>query len=257
MADGWGREPIQPPSIWLRLKSKGESAKIRIAAMPMREVTVWPDEEGAPKLDPELLRDLTMGQWLRLKSLPDYKVSEQFPLLVIDRADGQAKIYRASSFIYSEIRKYAQDPEWGNPMGYDITITRVENPGVGYWDIKPSPNKTDLMQSEVEKIKALNLSKLLPDAYPANEPQPDDIELNNTVPETLPWEKQLVPRTAAEEAALLATAEPKPAAQPATSEPQKGGALQNYEDPAPKPGTEDVVIEDIGDQPVNLDDIPF
>lgn len=30
-----------------------------------------------------------------------------------------------------------------------------------------------------------------------------------------------------------------------------------YQDPTPAPGKEDVIIEDIGDEPINLDDIPF
>lgn len=38
---------------------------------------------------------------------------------------------------------------------------------------------------------------------------------------------------------------------PATDEPE------DRDPDAPKPGTEDVVIEDIGDEPINLDDIPF
>lgn len=240
MTHGWDREPIQPPSVWLKLKTKGESVDLRIAAPPLREVVVWPEEDGQPKVDPELIRELTSGQWLRLKSSPDYKVTEVFPLLVIDRADGMAKIFRASGAIYSEIRKWAMNPKWGNPMGYDLTITRTEKPG-SYWDVQPDPNKTDLMQSEVEKVKALNLSKLLPDAYPANEPQPDDFE-TNTTPEDLPWEKHLTPRTAEQEAALLATAEPRQSTTPR---------------PTPAKQVDDVVIEDISDEPINLDDIPF
>lgn len=40
----------------------------------------------------------------------------------------------------------------------------------------------------------------------------------------------------------------------------KSAGLTNnevYQDPAPAPGKEDLVIEDIGDEPINLDDIPF
>jgi hypothetical protein len=234
--NGWGREAIQPPSVWIRLKSKDESVKFRIAAMPLREVTIFSSEQGEPPIDKELTRNLTPGQWLRAKSSADYDVKESFPLLVIDRLDGQPKIYRVSSAIYTAIRKYATDPEWGDPRGYDITITRTEKPGT-YWEIKPSPNKTNLMQSELDKVMSLDIEKLLPDARPANQPQIDDIA-DGTNQEDLPWEKHLTPRTPEQEAALLA---------------------QNENAPAPAPGPEklDVVIEDIGDEPVNLDDIPF
>jgi len=239
--DPWGRKPMDPPSVWLRLQTKGESAKIRIAGPPLREVTVWPAEPGNPPVDKQMVANFTSGQWLRIKGHPDYRVAETFALLVIDRADGNAKIMRVSGSVYGKIREFAIDPEWGNPMGYDITITRTEQPGKAYWDVKPSPNKTDLMQSELDKVNALDTQKLLPDAWPANDPQPDDFD-RDTTPEDLPWEKTLVPQTAQQDAELRGQAEPK-AGVPTTPPHQRHG---------------DVVIEDIDeDKPVNLDDIPF
>jgi hypothetical protein len=45
--------------------------------------------------------------------------------------------------------------------------------------------------------------------------------------------------------------------QRADYEQRRTAATDNYEDPLPKPGKEDTIIEDIGDEPINLDDIPF
>jgi hypothetical protein len=46
--------------------------------------------------------------------------------------------------------------------------------------------------------------------------------------------------------------------QRADYETRRAAAANNgYEDPLPTPGNEDKIIEDIGDEPINLDDIPF
>lgn len=220
--DDWGRKPKEPTSVWLKLKAKGDKVRIRISTRPYREVQVWPSERGGNRVDQEMVNSFTPGQWVSIMRNPDWQVSEVYHLLVIDRSDGLAKIFQASSAIYGKIRAYAQDPEWGNPMGYDITIERTEKPGT-YWEITPSPNKTDLMNSERNLVDTL-VDKLPAGAIPASDPQPDDID-ENTPPERLPWEWDQAPIT-------------------------------NTLDPQPVK-TNDVVIEDIGDDPINLDDIPF
>lgn len=240
--DDWDRTPIAPPSIWLKLKTKDEQVRIRIAASPYREVQVWPEERGGQKLDPEVVNQFTPGQWMTIKRDPDWNVSEVYHLLVIDRADNQAKIFQASGAIYGKIREYAKNPEWGNPAGYDITIKRTEKPG-SYWEITPSPNKSDLLAGERSLVDAI-IDKLPPGALPSSGPQPDDID-ENVRPEPLPWEKHLTPMSAQDEANMLANStrsQPPatPIVKPAEAEPEP-----------------DVVIEDISDEPINLDDIPF
>ena len=47
---------------------------------------------------------------------------------VIDRSDGQIKLFDLRSTIYSQIVDYATNPDYGNPAGeadgYDITIKK-------------------------------------------------------------------------------------------------------------------------------------
>jgi hypothetical protein len=222
MKDDWDRKPKDAPSIWLKLKTKGEAAKFRIAAAPLREVTVWPAGQGGKPLEDEMVANLTPGQWMSLMRSPDWEVREGYVLLVLDRIDGAARIFRISSSIYGKIRDYAKNPEWGNPTKYDITVTRTEAPGKAYWDVTPSPNKGDLTAAELDKVHALDIHKLLPNALPTNAPQPDEID-ENTEPEPLPWERHLTAPKAA-----------KPSAVPA-----------------------DDSIAAVPDGPINLDDIPF
>jgi hypothetical protein len=229
--DEWGRKPKESASTYITLKSAGETAKVRIAAAPLRFPTVWPsgNPKGAKPLDEDIVSKFTEGQWMSIMRSPDYEIKETYVLLVIDRLDGNAKVFKVSGAVYGKIRDYAQNPEWGAPSGYDITVTRTEVPGKAYWDVTPSP-KSPLLNSEVDKVRALDIAKLVPNALPANVPQPDDID-EMTEPEPLPWEKPLE--------------RPKPA------------FTTEYSDREPAPGTEDEVIEDIGGKPINLDDIPF
>lgn len=233
--DEWGRKPKESSSIFLSLKTKGETAKVRIAAVPYRQAKVFPSGEmNARPIDETVVANFTSGQWISIMRDPDYEIRESYFLLVIDRADGQPKIFQVSGSVYGKIRDYAQNPEWGSPNQYDITVTRTEAPGKAYWDVTPSPNKSQLSAREVDLVNAIDTQKHLQFAMPANVPQPDDVD-EQTEPELLPWEK-----------GVNGQAMQRPAAQTA---------------PGPKPQptaqVDDVVIEDIGDEPINLDDIPF
>lgn len=252
MNDEWGRKPKEAASIWITLKSQGELAKVRIAAPPLRQATVWPSERGAGKpLDESLVSNLTSGQWMSIMRSPEWEIRETYILLVIDRLDGNAKIFKISGSVYGKIRDYAQNPEWGSPYEYDITVTRTEAPGKAYWDVTPSP-KSPLLTSEVDKVKTLDIAKLLPNALPANVPQPDDID-ENTTPEPLPWERPAPARPVAPAPAHAAAQTPAPTAEQVA----KSEAQQTQAEAEPTPDKLDEVITDIGDEPINLDDIPF
>lgn len=232
--DDWGRKPKDPPSQYLRLKGKGDSCRVRIAAPPYRELQVWPvGGDREPPLKREVVAEFTPGQWATLLRDPTYDVKEVYHLVVIDRADNTAKIFTTTGGVYGKIRDFAQNPEWGDPKGYDLTITRTEQPGKNYYDVVPSPNKTVLLTNELEAVDKLNVRKLVPTALPAAAPQPDD--LDGTVdPEPLPWNTPL----------------PKA---PASNEQSPAAADQE-----PEPEHFDKVFNDFDpNEPVNLDDIPF
>jgi hypothetical protein len=183
----YDRKPKESTGIFLRLKSKEERCRLRIAAPPLREPQIWIEGERAP-MKPEKVLALRPGQWATIMREPKYRVGEVYHFIVIDRMDGIAKIFTTTGGVYGKIREFATNEEWGDPKLYDLTITRTEQPGKNYYEVTPSPNKSDLTPYETdiagklwERIKNENI---LPAATLASEPQPDDIN-ENTEPEPL------------------------------------------------------------------------
>lgn len=237
--DAWDRKPKEPASQFLRLKNKDEQVRVRIVAAPLRELRVYPaGGTKQPPLKSDLLTGLTKGQWVSLMRNPEYDVSEVFHLLVIDRADQQAKVFTTTGGVYGKIRDYAKDPEWGNPTGYDITIRRTEKPGPGYYEVTPSPNKSDVTAGELDKVDKLDIAKMLPNALPANEEQPDD-NVEDVKPEPLPWEGDQPASAAADT--------------PSNHSALKKGVASVKDKQAAKAAEED---ED-DDKPIDLSEIPF
>lgn len=221
----WDRKPKEPISTYLKLKNKDQEVTIRIAASPYREVQIWPSQQGGKRIEQEVIDQFTPGQWMSIMRDTTWSISEAYHLFVIDRADSLPKILQISGPVYGLIREYAQDPKWGNPAGYDITIKRTEKPG-SYWKITPDPNKSDLLISESNAVKTIQ-EKLPAGAIPAAGPQPDDVD-QSVPPEPLPWETSVYQSTT-----------------------NPGSTISAVN------STDDVVITDIGDKPINLDDIPF
>lgn len=218
-------EPRSAKSQFLRLKDKGQSVTVRIASRPYREPKVWKEGVNTP-LEDEKAAALTPEQWARIMGDPDYNVTEVFSWIVIDREDGQAKVFSTTPGVYKSIKEYAQTEQWGDPQRYDIKITRTEEPGRGYYTVQPFPDKSDLTDKEKAMVEKIDMRSLQANARALNETQLDDIsdflDQNNT--------------------------------------PKAEADVPDMEGPKPQPSAEapkDVVIEDIGDEPINLDDIPF
>lgn len=129
MADeyGYDYEP-QVGGNYLRLKKRGDSIKIRLVSTPVHYQKEW---EG--------------------------KLREQFAWLAIDRADGDVKIFTAGISVYLTIKGFVQDEDWGDPTGYDLTITRIEESTANFYKVIPSPSKSPITPEELEKVKNSNL----------------------------------------------------------------------------------------------------
>lgn len=192
----WDRNTIKAPSVYLKLANKGDEVRIRIADRPYREPQLWPREKGGRPVPKEETARFTPGQWKRAYTSAEWNPSEVFHLVVIDRADGAAKILAVFASTYTKIQEYAKNPDWGNPTNYDIIIKRTEEPGKNYFSVMPLPTKTSLTESEKAKVAALDMAKLIQGALPAADPQPDDFS-DDTVTEALPWEnwEQDAPKT--------------------------------------------------------------
>lgn len=219
-------EPKQKPGKFLRLKDKGQVIKVRLASRPYRNPLVWTEGQRLPMDDKEASQ-LQPADWYRIMANAEQEIREAFCWVVIDRADGQARILSVAPSVYRSIQEYAKDVDWGDPTTYDITITRTEEPGRAYYSVKPAPNKTPLSDVEKSRVYDLNISKEMPCARPTSDRQVDDID---------DYIMQMAGHA----------------------------TINKHEDETPAedlddtpPANPDAVIEDIGSEPINLDDIPF
>ena len=85
---------------------------------------------------------------------------------VIDRSDGQIKLFDLRSTIYSQIVDYATNPDYGNPAdignGYDITIKKEKTgplPQNVKYSIIPARGNSPLSDTEKE-LELFELSKI-------------------------------------------------------------------------------------------------
>lgn len=219
MADDYGRDPRSGSGQYLALKTKDEVVIIRIASAPYREPKVWKEGERKPAAN-DAVAGYTEAQWAAIMANPDFNVTEVFSWKVIDRADSKPKIFSSTPGVYKKIKAFAQQEQWGDPKTYDIQIKRTEDPGPGYYDVMALPNKTEITEKEQEAVDSLEMTKLSPNARLSSNPQIDDLSDEYTKPK-------------------------------APDAPEEG-----TDGPAPE-AEEEIVIEDIGDEPINLDDIPF
>lgn len=170
----YGYEPKQAPSIFLRLKSKGDKVTIRVGSAPYREPKIWKTDSKEPPMDTNKMLLLSEEQWRVIYRDPQYTVSEIFHWKVIDRDSEQAKIYTGGTMIYNSIKKYADTNGWGDPRAYDVVVERTEIPG-RYYEITPMPDKTPLTDREERLLEAVDINDKVPGARRLSETQVDHI----------------------------------------------------------------------------------
>ena len=74
--------------------------------------------------------------------------------MVIDRADGAVKMFTGTTGVYLGVKELNEDTEdWGDPSLYDIKVTRTEEPGMGYYKVRPA-SKSPITKEEKILIKA-------------------------------------------------------------------------------------------------------
>ncbi|TWJ39636.1 hypothetical protein CHCC5027_3549 [Bacillus paralicheniformis] len=112
--------------------------------------------------DKKNLKDKARKDFLRdegYKKQPWGKVKNKNIIHVLDRATGEVKLLDSGNGIFKEIKKYATNPEYGDPRQYDITITKTDTKGNGdFHDIEytvtPARSNTPLTPEEEELYKS-------------------------------------------------------------------------------------------------------
>jgi len=84
------------------------------------------------------------------EKLPWGKTRKRYVIHVLDRSDGQVKLLEKGNGLFKEIKKYALNPEYGDPRQYDITITRKGSGLNTEYTVTPARQNTPLTPEELE-----------------------------------------------------------------------------------------------------------
>jgi len=126
--------------------------KFRAISKPVTGWVVWEDDgEGNRKPVRTQISDEPENPTGEDKDRP----KKFMALAVIDHADGEVKILELTQqSIIKAIKAYAQNPDWGNPFSYDITITKSGEGLKTKYNTQASPKKPlakDLVKSAMAK----------------------------------------------------------------------------------------------------------
>jgi hypothetical protein len=126
--------PASSSSVYLRLKAKGDKARIRIASRPFKFTEQYEATPDRPT------REAVAHAWVVIhKELVDGK-----PVATV-------KAYKAGAMIYGLIYDLVKNPDWGNPTQYDIEITRTEQEG-RYYTVQPLPKPMGPISEAHQKL---------------------------------------------------------------------------------------------------------
>lgn len=137
VTQGWDYEPENKAggkAGFVTIPHKGSFVKVRIVAAPVhfKKKTNFNNEE---------------------------KIVPRHLCLVIERnPDGdEAKVFEIGDQIYIEIKKYLNDPDWGDITKYDFKVTRnkekTTDPGSEpFYSVQPSPRKTEITEEELKLL---------------------------------------------------------------------------------------------------------
>lgn len=83
------------------------------------------------------------------------KVQTKYQIPVIDRCDNEARLFEVPATVFKELKKLASHPSYGNPMNYDIKITKIGEGKATKYSVAPSKLKTPISTEEHQKLSAL------------------------------------------------------------------------------------------------------
>lgn len=173
-------------------------------------------------------------------------LSTRYGWKVYNQDTKQAQILQQSATFFKNLAALAQDEEWGDPTGYDIKISRQ---GSSFNDttytITPSANREPLDSEAKEAIKAIDLiEKLNASPFSQRVSWLSEFDQQPEAPKGTSVTTVTNPPVATTTSEGIATAAPT-------------GSILGKATPSKPVQEDDVVITDIGNEPVNLDDIPF
>lgn len=119
------------------------------------------------------------------------KPRDRYAWVVLDRSDGQVKVYECGWMVFEQVLNLARDEDYGDPTQYDLKITKTGEGLDTNYTVIAVPKKTALTAEEKEKLEeaninlpvALGLVKGQEDASPAKPDIDPDKEFGDEVDE--------------------------------------------------------------------------
>lgn len=132
---GWDEKGNEDGGVYLRLKEKGQKARVRFVGKPI-------------KFEEDVKTDKGAKRTVRFAAVVIYRNTET--------KVNEVKGFKFGWQIYKLLRALNEDDEWGEPTGYDVTVTRTEEEG-SYYTLTPKP-KTPITDEEKELVLSANLN---------------------------------------------------------------------------------------------------
>ena len=132
---------VQTEGLFLKLQAG--KTRVRIAT-PVFEIVQHEKNEG--------------GKWSTVVCTGDgcehcakgLKKRVRFACMILNRSsNNQLLIWEFGVNIFSQIKAFVEDPEYGDPVGYDITVTKEGEKLATTYTIVPSPKKEPLNKDEL------------------------------------------------------------------------------------------------------------
>lgn len=139
------------------LKLQPGKTRIRIAT-PMFEVIQHEMQDGGKwstvKCDGDGCEHCAKGRKKRLR----------FACMVFNRSENNSlKVWEMGASIFSQVKAFSEDPEYGDPVQYDVTVTKEGEKLATTYTIVPSPKKEALTKDELAQLEGY--ADMIEEAY--------------------------------------------------------------------------------------------
>lgn len=137
---GYEAEASQGGGVYLRLKQKGQTVRLRLVSEAYRYMDTIEDREN------QTSKQIRKVAWIAIAKE-----------LVNGQPQKRVVVFQAGPMVYGLIRDLRESPDWGDPRNYDIGITRTEEQG-RYYSVTPFPKPIGpITESEQQMVAEANI----------------------------------------------------------------------------------------------------
>ncbi len=146
---------------YLTLKNKGDKIVVRIASEPPVCINKhWMIGADGKNTAVNCTGEACVYCGENVPTPDKIKKTPLFAWVILDRNDGDTpKMYKAPYQVAKTLYELSLDKEYGSPINWDVTITRTEDPGSGYYRVIPravAAESKPITDEEKEAIKKAN-----------------------------------------------------------------------------------------------------